>query len=38
LRDENLKKDEDTSELLKEATELTAIFIASRITAAKNLK
>lgn len=38
LRDENLKNDEDTNGILKEAKELTAIFIASRITATKNLK
>lgn len=38
LRGENLKKAEETSGILKEAKELTAIFIASRITATKNLK
>lgn len=37
LRDENLVKIEETELILKEAKELTAIFIASRITATKNL-
>lgn len=37
LQDEKLKDDEDTSRLLKEARELTSIFIASRITAVRNV-
>ena len=37
LRDENLSADENFSEILQEAKELTSIFIASRITAVKNL-
>ncbi len=36
--DENLLNPERVSDLLKEAQELTAIFIASRKTAKKNLK
>ena len=38
LRDEGMAKHEDFDEALKEAKELTSIFIASRITALKNLK
>ncbi len=37
LKDENLKIDSETEQVLKEAKELTAIFISSRITASKNL-
>lgn len=37
LRDEGLAKDEKFSEVLQEAKELTSIFIASRMTALKNL-
>lgn len=37
LQDEKLKDDEGTQRLLKEARELTSIFIASRITAVKNI-
>lgn len=37
LRDEGLAKNESFPEILKEAKELTSIFIASRITALKNL-
>ena len=37
LQDENLKNDLESNSLLKEARELTSIFIASRITAVKNL-
>ncbi|MFD2516815.1 four helix bundle protein [Salinimicrobium flavum] len=37
LRDEDLAKNEKFSEILQEAKELTSIFIASRITALKNL-
>ncbi|MEG9328829.1 four helix bundle protein [Salinimicrobium catena] len=38
LRDEGMAKHEDFNEALKEAKELTSIFIASRITALKNIK
>ncbi|MCM4154554.1 four helix bundle protein [Gramella sp. AN32] len=37
LQDENLKNDEQSNKMLKEARELTSIFIASRITAVRNL-
>ncbi|MUP46297.1 four helix bundle protein [Gramella sp. BOM4] len=37
LQDENLKNDEESNRILKEARELTSIFIASRITAIKNM-
>lgn len=37
LKDENLKSNIEIEEVLKEAKELTAIFISSRITASKNL-
>lgn len=37
LRDEGLFSDEKIGEVLKEAKELTAIFISSRITASKKL-
>lgn len=37
LKDENLKNNNEIQEILKEAKELTAIFISSRITASKNL-
>ena len=37
LKDENLRCDEETNILLGEARELTSIFIASRITAIKNI-
>ncbi len=38
IRDENLLKYEDLNSLLLEATELTAIFIASRKTAQLSIK
>ena len=38
LRDEGLSGNEEFSEVLQEARELTSIFIATRITALKNLK
>ena len=38
LRDKGLAKSESFPNLLQEAKELTSIFIASRITAIKNLK
>ena len=38
LRDEGLAKSESFPKVLQEAKELTSIFIASRITAIKNLK
>lgn len=38
LRDEGMGGQTDFFEILKEAKELTSIFIASRITALKNLK
>ena len=37
LKDENLIKNNEVDLLLKEAKELASIFIASRITATKNL-
>lgn len=37
LRDEGMGKNDNFSEVLQEARELTSIFIASRITAVKNL-
>lgn len=37
LQDENLKNDVESNRLLKEAKELTSIFIASRITAVRNI-
>ena len=37
LQEENLRNDSLSNRLLKEAKELTAIFIASRITASKNI-
>ena len=37
LQDEKLQNDTETNRLLKEAKELTSIFIASRITAVKNI-
>ena len=37
LRDENLAVDQNFPEVLQEAKELTSIFIASRMTALKNL-
>jgi hypothetical protein len=37
LRDEGLGTDKNFAQVLKEAKELTSIFIASRITALKNL-
>ncbi len=37
LKDENLKGNSEIKEVLKEAKELTAIFISSRITASKNI-
>ena len=36
-RDEGLKQDEELEKVLREARELTSIFIASRITALKNI-
>lgn len=36
-KDENLINEEDSKYLLIEAKELTSIFIASRITAVRNL-
>lgn len=38
LRDEGLGKGEKFNSVLQEARELTSIFIASRITALKNMK
>ena len=38
LRDEGFGKSDEFPEVLREAKELTSIFIASRITALKNLK
>jgi len=38
LMDENLLSNEKCEALFKESAELTSIFIASRITAEKNLK
>ena len=38
LIDENLLEREKCEDLLKESAELTSIFIASRITAEKNIK
>ena len=37
-RDEGLKSGEDLQKVLREARELTSIFIASRITALKNIQ
>ncbi len=37
LKDENLKNENEAGRILKEAKELTANFISSRITASKNL-
>ncbi len=37
LKDENLKDNKETREVLQEAKELTTIFISSRITASKNI-
>ena len=38
VRDEALKNDEELVKTLQEARELTSIFIASRITALKNIQ
>ncbi len=37
LQEENLRNDTESNRLLKEAKELTSIFIASRITAVRNM-
>ncbi|MEW7280757.1 four helix bundle protein [Aquimarina sp. 2201CG1-2-11] len=37
LKEENLKNGTQVNDVLKEAKELTAIFISSRITASKNI-